>query len=136
MPSTPSDVPFRVYWNLHKKCWSVQSKPRKGSHWKLHRHVEAFQTPSATFHFQPGGRERVRREQRKHVHAWAYVPSVDEMEMPFDTSKIWYRISYNPYNDRGFYTDDAWSIDNIRAAADLRFTTTGIYARLIEGDSF
>ena len=54
-----------VYWNLHKKCWSVRHKGKVIAHERL---VDLI---GVTWVVQPAGNARVRREKRKNVHAFA-----------------------------------------------------------------
>lgn len=58
----------RVYRNLHKNCWSIQSKTKKG--WRLLRHATAVALADARYIVSQKGRERVLREQKKYVHAY------------------------------------------------------------------
>lgn len=57
-----------VYWNLHKKCFSVKalSGPDKG---KVVQHVETLRLTYCTFKVSEAGRQRVLRERKKYVHA-------------------------------------------------------------------
>ena len=54
-----------VYWNLHKKCWSVRHKGKVIAHERLVDLIDV------TWVVQPAGNARVRREKRKNVHAFA-----------------------------------------------------------------
>ncbi len=56
----------RVYWNLHKKCWSVQlCKTNKVIAHKIHLVLETAQPI-----IRMGGQARVRDELKKNVHAF------------------------------------------------------------------
>ena len=57
----------RVYWNLHKKCWSIQDRTTG----RVYMHVTAITLADGKFVVRPAGREKVRREGKKNVHAFA-----------------------------------------------------------------
>ena len=63
----------RVYWNLHKKVWSVQDV--KSSRVIAHRQFITIR--DAKFVVRKGGQKRVREEGKKNVHAFA-VGYVDD----------------------------------------------------------
>ena len=54
-----------IYWNLHKLCWSIR---RRGL---LIAHAREVTLANARWVVQPAGQAKVRREQCKHVHAFA-----------------------------------------------------------------
>lgn len=94
----------RVYRNLTRKCWSVQHKTRKG--WRLLTHTDSIALQNATFSVSLAGRDRVRREHKKYVHAYVYgqISNVNEKFLPlFDGEGE--RVNYNPYkNDHFVYS--------------------------------
>ena len=58
-----------VYWNLHKHLFSVRAL--EGEHkGRVIDHSYGVRLSNATFVSQPAGRERVRREGKKNVHAF------------------------------------------------------------------
>jgi len=91
-----------VYFNLHKKLWSVKALegPQKG------------RVIARTFHValrdvQPrvsqAGRERVLREKRKNVHA-GLVGQMTDWKLPkYDRLVPETEITYNPYKSGNFY---------------------------------
>ena len=84
----------RIYWNLHKKCYSVQRKV--DGRWKVCMHADELYLDNVTFFVSPTGRERVRREGRKNVHAFILAEHVtvpDEFNEPEHDVEI----TYNPY---------------------------------------
>ena len=95
----------RVYWNLHKNCFSVKQNGIVKAHtdWVCLKGVE--------FKVSQKGRERVLREKRKNVHAYAvgYIASViDNDNEPGEE----YRVTYNPYKNETFVTfADGWEVD-------------------------
>lgn len=116
---------FRVYRNLHHKNWTVQSN---GSG----RYLKTFGTNClwancVSFRVNETGRDRVRSEGRKNVHAYAVLgkhwtaPDIVPSEVGDRTM-----ITYNPYNEAGFHSDKMW---NIQEADDVLFMPDGrIYA--------
>ena len=86
-----------VYYNLHKKMWSVKALEgeRKG---RVIIHCHQFTIGNCVFKVSEAGRKRVLREKRKNVHAgivgeWLDIIPREEGDM----------VSYNPYNAPYFY---------------------------------
>lgn len=82
----------RVYWNLHKKCFSIQKKVV--GRWKVVEHSKrSFVLKDVFFKVYQAGREKVLREKTKNVHAYVCGRfSLKKIEL--ENRK---RISYNPY---------------------------------------
>lgn len=57
-----------VYYNLHKKCWSIKALEghKKGL---VIAHVDKLQLKNVTFKVSEAGRQRVLTQKRKNVHA-------------------------------------------------------------------
>lgn len=89
--------PVRVYFNLHKKVFSVQQKNEKGS-WIVRGYASDIKLKDAKFKVSQAGRARVLREKRKNVHAFV-EGFVSEASIETPT-----KISYNPYKFDHFYT--------------------------------
>ena len=87
----------RVYWNLHKKCWSIQDTKTN----RVIDHTFALNLVDAKFVVQQGGKERVRREGRKNVHAFV-VGTVDEEQPMVGSHNGAVKVTYNPYRDDTF----------------------------------
>ena len=103
----------RVYWNLHKKVWSVQDV-KSG---RVVSHRQFITIRDAKFVVRKGGQKRVREEGKKNVHPFAvgYVDdkyNVDNIR-PRPISDIdWQRVTYNPYqHDYFMLGEDAVSRD-------------------------
>jgi len=103
----------RVYWNLHRKVWSVQDV-KSG---RVCDHLQHISLTDAKFVVRKGGQKRVREEGKKNVHAFAvgYVDdkyNVDNIR-PRPISDIdWQRVTYNPYkHDYFMLGEDAVSKD-------------------------
>lgn len=100
-----------TYFNLHKKCLSY--RPMGG---KV-RHAHTLLLNDVTFAVQPAGREKVRREKKKNVHAFVrgeigFVrPTVadDDGDLsPANMERQGYRrVTYNPYNFDSFVYADS-----------------------------
>lgn len=80
----------QVYFNLHKKCWSLRDKKTR----RVIDHKQELVLTHCKFHVSEAGRQRVIREKRKNVHAWCegwlqpdVVPRAD-FGLP---------VRYNPY---------------------------------------
>ena len=58
---------IRVYYNLHKRCLSIQEKVNGA--WRVARYAEQCIVKNAKFKVSEAGRQRVLKEQRKNVHA-------------------------------------------------------------------
>ena len=80
----------RVYWNLHRKVWSVQD----GKSGLVIDHKQHLTLERARFVVRKGGQKRAREEGRKNVHAFAYGYLRDDM---FLLGNHWRRVTYNPY---------------------------------------
>jgi hypothetical protein len=87
-----------VYWNLHRKCWSVKalSGPDKG---RVVQHCHNFDITDAEFRVSEAGRQRVLREQRKNVHA-GVVGTLAGTEAVIAEGA---EVSYNPYRSGYFF---------------------------------
>lgn len=109
----------RVYWNLHKDCYSIQTKTDKD--WKVTLHADQVRLQDVQFIVQPGNRDRVRAEQRKNVHAFmvgTWVPDQLGFGIP---------VRYNPYLHDTFVADG----EAIHAAEYVYgFTTPDKHPRL------
>jgi hypothetical protein len=78
-----------VYWNLHRHCWSVK---KKGI---VVAHCDSLLLKNVTFKVSEPGRQRVIKEKRKNVHAYANgdVVLINEPKPFYFDCKI----TYNPY---------------------------------------
>jgi len=107
-----------VYRNLHNNTFSVRLlRPRLGrgdySRWKLKgkviKHLENWMTlnlQNVTFAVQPAGRDKVRREGKKNVHAFVRGTVIGEKANYSETfkEKCTQVIEYNPYQNEQFST--------------------------------
>lgn len=98
-----------MYYNLHKKCFSIRSKG------KVVGHSDTVKVRFATFVVQPAGREKVIQQQRKNVHAFVRG-ELDRTRANPDLSE-YRQASYNPY--KAPYFVDAETGDELWAASDV-----------------
>jgi hypothetical protein len=96
----------RVYWNLHKGCYSVQSFI-KGKGWRVVSHVDKLWLDHPEFVVSAAGQARVRREGRKQVHAYIIgapgeftVGDWWQCHEDFDEESD--AVTYDPYRDDTF----------------------------------
>jgi hypothetical protein len=99
-----------VYWNFHRKCWSVRSRSTR----RVLYHLNTLSLLDATFHVSEAGRQRVLRERVKNVHA--YVRGTLSSTLAGDTP-----VRYNPYRDK-FFNDGT---NEIRTASRVNFNPEG-----------
>ena len=91
------DAPIEVYLNLHKKDGDGKSWYSIRQRGKVVAHADRIDLRSPYFVVKEKGRDRVRREQRKNVHAWVqgfYAGT------KFNFAKT--PVSYNPMRDDQF----------------------------------
>jgi len=107
-----------VYWNLHKKCWSVRDVQTG----RVVAHEASVVLMDCKFVVQPGGRQRVIREKRKNVHAWVrgrWLPDDESWWRPFWSVG---KVTYNPFKYETFITKNneqpIVSADIVRLHAD------------------
>lgn len=97
----------KVYFNLHKKCLSVQYKG------KVIDHAKSICLKDVEFKVSQAGRARVLREKRKNVHAFVvgdvslnrppmyYLRKYSDKYTEFER-----RVTYNPYKYNSFVYAD------------------------------
>lgn len=88
----------RVYYNLHKKCLSVQSMTPKG--WRVWKHMKSIDLKNCEFKVSRAGRERVIAEGRKNVHAYIIGDLIEGEETKgYEFGNM---VTYNPYKYTSF----------------------------------
>jgi len=88
-----------VYFNLRKKCWSVMD-------WKsklVVDHCHEISLDNPVFKVSQAGRDRVRKEKRKNVHAG--VLGYRTLS-PDSHSNLTSRVTYNPYTHDTFVVEE------------------------------
>lgn len=90
-----------VYFNLHRKVWSVRALngPNKG---RVIAHAVQVGLAEVSFRVSEAGRQRVLRERKKNVHAGVagtllWVDTVERPWTPAGAPADAIRVSYNPY---------------------------------------
>lgn len=84
---------IRAYYNLHKKCFSVQDY-KTG---KVVEHADELFVTNAMFVVRKSGNKRVKEEGRKNVHA--FVNGIRQPKLPPNAmpSFATYKVRYDPY---------------------------------------
>jgi hypothetical protein len=88
-----------VYYNLHKQTFSVTYDN------KVILHADYVKLGNVEFRVRQGGKERVRQDKSKNVHAFVIGTLLDYCEYPCDnipsspSGKI---VTYNPYKHNSF----------------------------------
>lgn len=92
-----------VYYNLHKHVWSIKALegPQKG---KIVAYRDEVWLKDALPVVSASGRERVRREQQKNVHAGIAGEWITRRS--FTKDDIIDKITYNPYKYDTFVSVD------------------------------
>ena len=92
-----------VYYNLHKQTFSVTYDS------KVIMHADYVKLGDVEFRVRKGGKERVRSEKSKNVHAFVIGKLLDYCEYPCDemptpsSDKV---VTYNPYKHDTFVFKD------------------------------
>ena len=81
----------RVYYNLHKKCFSIQDY-KTGL---VTKHTNQLNLSNALFVVRKSGNERVRSEGKKNVHA--FVNGIVNDKQDYTKVGVSYKVRYNPY---------------------------------------
>lgn len=102
----PIGTKVEVYWNLHKKVYSVRARSGE-QRGRVIAHVRDFTLTNVTFSVSQAGRERVLAEGRKNVHAFV------RGEWAGPTEVMMSKVTYNPYK----YTTFVRARDGIAVVA-------------------
>ena len=82
-----------VYFNFHKKEWSVRQDGL------VVQHTKFIQIKEPQYIVKQSGNEKVRREKRKNVHAWIRGYVIDTLPVFPSNQKM---VTYNPYKNNSF----------------------------------
>ena len=82
-----------VYFNLHKKCWSIRQSGASVIH------ADFVEIKEPQFVVQQGGNARVRLEKRKNVHAFVRGYLTERVGIFPKNQKL---VTYNPYKHTSF----------------------------------
>ena len=81
-----------VYFNLHKKIWSVRQAG------KVVGHTKSIMLKNCKYLVSQAGRKRVLQEKKKNVHAGISGYVVDFIP----ACRIYHELTYNPYRNETF----------------------------------
>lgn len=112
----------RVYWNLHKKCFSIKMWDKRSPHkGYVVAHTTRFTAVNCKYVVQKAGQQRVRRERKKNVHAYIEGVFVDSVDTVFKFAET----TYNPYEDEGFVTRN-WIDRSIKHPINVSYICKGV----------
>ena len=110
----------QVYKNLHKGCWSVRQAG------KVVAHLDYICLENCNFHVGKAGRDRVRKDGVKNVHAYVtgFVPNSGEatfMREDFleDRGWRWQEVTYCPYQYDSFVSLETGEPVHVSPMVDL-----------------
>jgi len=110
----------QVYFNLHKKSWSIRD-PKTGRVTNKAQAQYLVVLIDVTFKVNEGGRQRVIRDERKNVHAFACGTLVDPQTVVTRFKEATVPVTYNPYKAGHFVRTDTGR--RIKKARFLLLTT-------------
>jgi hypothetical protein len=82
-------IQVKVYWNLHKRCFSIQHRGKVIAH----KNEVVIHFPE--FKVSEAGRQRVLREKRKNVHGFI-IGFLEDNPSNYNINDK-FRVIYNPY---------------------------------------
>lgn len=97
---------YKIYFNLHKKCYSIQAWDKDKAGWRLYEHSNAVHVKGANMKINERGRQRVIQEKRKNVHAFIvtdFAETISKKKGNGPTKKMDRVCKYNPYNRDHFF---------------------------------
>ena len=86
-----------VYFNLHKRCWSVRQDG------KIVQHADRIMLKDCRYLVGQAGRRKVLIDRRKNVHAGVSGYLVDSVP---NVPECLQEVTYNPYKHRTFVSKD------------------------------
>lgn len=113
-----------VYFNLHKKLWSVKALEGENKG-RVVLHTPELQLSDCTFKVSEAGRQRVLRERRKNVHAGVVGHMDTSLSNEISCSQV---ITYNPYKYSAFVAVP--SLQPLTSAARVVFKGRTVTASL------
>ena len=100
------DKGYKIYFNLHKKCYSIQAWDQDKRGWRLYEHAFAVHVKDAKMQVNEKGRQRVIREKRKNVHAFIVAPFAEKISKKKGNGpnrRMKSICKYNPYKAGYFH---------------------------------
>tara|TARA_R110000824_G_scaffold526_2_gene3320 strand:+ start:2949 stop:3359 length:411 start_codon:yes stop_codon:yes gene_type:complete len=126
----PRKLIVKVFRNLHMPgvMWSV-----RGPDGKILMHSKAVLLRNATFIVQPAGREKVRREKKKVVHAFVKGELVSDPQESCEhilglNDNVLCSVAYNPYKNDEFVVANNLEI---KSAESILITSLDDHAQLL-----
>lgn len=115
----------RVYWNLHKKTFSIQDAQTG----LVVGHSQHIELEDASFVVRQGGRRKVIETRRKNVHAFVVGKLVSTVAQAEQTAERLTELTYNPYKYDSFVVRDD---DQTKASisAHVLLANRQIFARM------
>ena len=107
-----------VYFNLHKKCWSVRQSG------KIIEHTNMVMLKDCRWLVGQAGRRKVLKEKKKNVHAGVSGYLVDRVPNVPEHSSY---LTYNPYKHKTFVS----GIDPVKSS-DYAFLECGDWGSVVE----
>jgi hypothetical protein len=105
--------PFRVYRNLHRGNFSIQSYIKEKGGYRVTDRASTVILEACAFRIYESGRQKVIKEKRKNVHAYVEPMSYRHVAGDVDVSNL-REIYYNPYEFDSFvYKDTLKKVDKI-----------------------
>jgi hypothetical protein len=114
---------YYIYFNIHKKCYSVKLRG------KVIQHFDNAVVAVPEFRVSAAGRERVRREQKKAVHAYIVTDDIVFLQLAAPAFRqflvacglqafvaIKKTAHYNPYKNESFVDNDGNALYNAHRA--------------------
>ena len=99
------DKGYKIYFNLHKKCYSVQAWDMDKKGWRLYKHSNTLHIKDVKMEVSENGRQRVIRDKRKNVHAFLKTSFADCISKKLGNGpnrKLNNVCKYNPYKYSSF----------------------------------
>ena len=96
-----ADKGYKVYYNLHLHTYSILGWDADKNGWRLKEYADNLVLLDVEFKVSESGRQRVIKEKRKNVHAFAIAKKV--YPIPFDRvtalmeMRSYRSATYNPY---------------------------------------
>ena len=97
--------PFRIYRNLHRGNFSIQSHLKDKGGYRVTDRASTAILNDCTFRVYDAGRQKVIREKRKNVHAYVEALSYRHIKGEVDVTGL-REIYYNPYTLDSFVYKD------------------------------
>ena len=103
--------PFRLYRNLHRNAFSLQSYIKEKRGYRVLLRSKILILMDVKFKIYETGRQKVIKEKRKNVHAYVEPVWFEEVKKDIDVSRF-REIYYNPYEFDSFvYKDTLEKVD-------------------------